>query len=129
MTMSVTDIQESLDLLGNLKKLRETFLNDKQAAIDSVYTPEIKGRIVEIENTFNEKTKELNDNIVILESSIREAVSIHGSSVRTGSYIATYQKGRVSWDTKYLDDYAASHPELLKFRKVGKPVVALRALK
>ena len=128
MPMSVTDIQESLDLLGNLKKLRETFLNDKQAAIDSVYTPEIKGRIVEIEDTFNKKTKELNDNIVILESSIREAVLIHGTSVKTGFYIATYQKGRVSWDTKYLDDYAASHPELLKFRKVGKPVVALRAL-
>ena len=129
MAMTLTEIQESLDLLGNLKKLHETLLKDKQTAIDSVYTYEIKGRVVEIENQFNDKTKELNDNIAILESNIRESVSVFGASVRTKLYIATYQKGRVSWDTKSLDDYTTSHPELSVFRRVGKPIVSLRAQK
>lgn len=37
-----------------------------------------------------------------------------------------YQKPRISWDTTALDEYAEIHPEILKFRKEGDPIVTFR---
>ncbi len=42
---------------------------------------------------------------------------------------AVFSQGRVTWDTKGLDRFALSHPEVVKFRKQGTPSVALRIVK
>jgi hypothetical protein len=61
-----------------------------------------------------------------LEAEIKNDVLLRGESLRAGVYQAVYMKGRVSWDSRGINDFARSHPEVLQFRKEGQPSVTLR---
>ena len=66
------------------------------------------------------------ENATTLEAEIKNDVLLRGESLRGGVYQAIYVKGRVSWDNRGIEDYARSHPDVLKFRKEGQPSVTLR---
>ncbi len=68
------------------------------------------------------------DNAEILEGEIKNDVLVGGKSVSTDVYQAIYMKGRVTWDSEGITRYAEAHPDVLKFRKVGNPSVALRTV-
>jgi hypothetical protein len=36
-----------------------------------------------------------------------------------------YRDGRVTWNAKRLEEYMETHPEVKKFRKVGKPYITI----
>ena len=114
--------------LAQLKELDahlEVIRLDKQAAIDSVLTPEIKAQLAAIDAEFNPIAEAITETVATIEADIKAAVLAIGESVK-GDYTAVYAKGRVSWDTKALDGYAAAHPEIEKFRTVGQPSVSIR---
>ena len=67
-------------------------------------------------------------NIAALENEIKTDVLLYGRTVSGGSYHASYTQGRVSWDNQGMTKYAASHPEILQFRKQGQPIVSLRVV-
>lgn len=64
-----------------------------------------------------------------LETEVRQDVMKFGASVKGSKLYAVYVRGRVSWDTKELDHYALTHPEVSAFRKEGAPSVSLRNVK
>lgn len=66
------------------------------------------------------------ENIAALENEIRTDVLLYGETVSGGSYRASYTQGRMSWDNDGLSKYAASHPDVLQFRRQGQPIVSLR---
>ncbi len=66
------------------------------------------------------------ENAEALEAEIKNDVLLRGESLRGGVYQAVYVKGRISWDSHGIDEYARSHPEVLKFRREGQPSVTLR---
>lgn len=68
------------------------------------------------------------ENIAALENEIKTDVLLYGDTVTGGSYRASYTQGRVSWDNEGMSKYAASHPEVLQFRKQGQPIVSLRVV-
>jgi len=68
------------------------------------------------------------ENIATLENEIKTDVLLYGESVSGGSYRASYTQGRVSWDNDGMTKYAASHPDVLQFRKQGQPIVSLRVV-
>jgi hypothetical protein len=68
------------------------------------------------------------ENIAVLENEIKTDVLLYGESVSGGMYRAVYTQGRVSWDNDGMARYAASHPDVLQFRKQGRPIVSLRVL-
>jgi hypothetical protein len=68
------------------------------------------------------------ENIAALENEIKTDVLLHGESVSGGMYRATYTQGRTSWDNDGMTKYAASHPDVLQFRKQGQPIVSLRVV-
>lgn len=68
------------------------------------------------------------ENIAALENEIKTEVLLYGKSVSGGMYRASYTQGRVSWDNEGMTKYAASHPDVLQFRRQGQPVVSLRAV-
>lgn len=68
------------------------------------------------------------ENIAALENEIKTDVLLYGESVSGGSYRASYTQGRVSWDNEGMVRYAASHPDVLQFRKQGNPIVSLRVV-
>lgn len=64
-----------------------------------------------------------------LEEEIKQLVLKHGATVKSARVQAVYYKGRVSWDNASLDRYAASHPDVLRFRKQGEPSIQIRVIK
>ena len=69
---------------------------------------------------------DVHGNATALEGEIKNDVLLNGQTVSTELYQAIYVRGRVSWDNEGINRYAESHPEVLKFRKVGQPNVTLR---
>ena len=68
------------------------------------------------------------ENIATLENEIKTDVLLYGESISGGSYRASYTQGRVSWDNDGMTKYAASHPDVLQFRKQGQPIVSLHVV-
>ena len=120
------NLNEKLDQLANFQAQRDVIHLQKQALIDEVLTPEIKARLEEIEAEFAEKVEVVDANITALEAEIKAEVVRCGASVKGTFLMAIWNKGRVSWDTKAMDGYALSHPEILSFRKEGEPYVSFR---
>lgn len=122
------DIKNKLHQLALYRTGRAAIDLQKQELIDQVLTPEIKGKIVEIEAEFAGKTVALENNITELEKSIKEAVIANGQTVKGMFLQAVYAKGRISWDNKGLDGYTVAHPEIGIFRKEGEPSVSIRSI-
>lgn len=119
------DIISKLAQLKELDAQAEIIRLDKQNAIDSVLTPEIKAQLSAIDAEFDPLTEAVNSTIAVIEAEVKAGVLAVGESVK-GDYTAVYTKGRTSWDTKALDGYAAAHPEIEKFKTVGAPSVSIR---
>lgn len=119
-------ITNLLDTLANFQAQRAVLDLQKKELIDQVLTPEIKEKLVDIEAEFGIQVEAVNENIERITEQIKAEVLEHGSSVRGQFVQAVFSKGRPSWNTKALDGYAAAHPEILVFRKPGKPSVGIR---
>ena len=128
---------EKLNQLYEFQAQKSLLDLDKQALIDDLYnrlyTPEIRQALDEIKkaeadiNTeFAVKSEAVDDNIAKLTAEIKDDVIQLGSTGKGDNLMATWNKGRVSWDTKSLDGYAIAHPELTQFRKEGEPSVSIR---
>ena len=117
---------EKLDALDELQQQLILLGADKQALIDQVLTPDIRRKLDEIENEFADKSQTVSAKIAELESAIKAGVIDCGATVKGKYLMAVFTKGRVSWDTKALDGYAAAHPEVAQFRKEGAPSVSIR---
>lgn len=120
--------KEKLDALYELRCAIEVSNMDKQALIDSILTPEIKQKISDIEAEFSEKNAAVQEKLSALESEIKGDVVSGGETVKGDYLMAVFTKGRVSWDTKSLDGYAAAHPEIAQFKKTGDPSVSIRII-
>jgi len=119
--------QEKLDKIADLKSAQSLRESEKQALIDQVLTPEIKTKIAEIEAEFA-ASDNITDTINLLTEEVKSEVAQLGETVKGKFLMAVYSKPRVSWDTKALDGYIVSHPELTQFRKEGAPSVSIRGL-
>lgn len=119
-------IKLMLAALAEMQAQRQVVEMDKQAALDSIFTPEIKQQVADIEAEFGKKVTALGANMAELEAVVKDKVLQHGMTVKGTHLQACWTKPHVSWDTWALDSYAAAHPEIEKFRKVGEPSVSIR---
>lgn len=119
------ELSSKLDQLANYIAQRDVFSLQKNELIDQVLTPEIRARLDEIEAEFAGKMEAIEANIEALEEEIRQEALRQRSSVKGTFLRVIWHKGRTSWDTKSLDDYARSHPEVIAFRKQGQPYVSI----
>ena len=124
--MNENQIKEMLDKLDHLQVGLDALNLQKQALTESVMTPEIKAKLLDIDAEFAPKIAAISDSINPLTAEIKQAVISIGTSVKGAFLYAVWAKGRVSWDNKSLDGYALAHPELNTFRKEGEPSVSIR---
>ena len=82
-----------------------------------------------LEAEYNPLLDAANNRASALETELRQEVLQFGATVKGSKLSFTYSRGRVSWDTKELDHYALTHPEVAQFRKEGAPSVSLRSVK
>ncbi len=112
----LADLRAAVDLTRmDYKSKRAEVLQKVQAELDV------------LESEYQPLLDAAQENASALESEIKNDVLLGGQSVITDFYQALYMKGRVTWDNDGIDKYAQSHPEVLKYRKVGQPSVALHA--
>jgi len=107
-------IIEKLDELATLKIQRKALVEPFQAQIMAI----------EVERDF--EAGELDDRILALENEVKTATVTYGESVKGTFMRAIFNRGRVSWNTKGLVGYSVANPEILAFRKQGRPYVSLR---
>jgi len=79
-----------------------------------------------LEVEFKPALEAAEENAASLEAEIRNDILLRGESLRSSAYHAIYVKGRVSWDTSGLNEYARDHPDVLRYRKESQPSVSLR---
>ena len=121
-----------MDIYGKIEKYSDLTLGidaigqEKQTLIDQVLTPEIKEKLAEIDAEFDPKVEEISQQKSALEAEIKQEILEAGRTIKGTYHSFVWSKPRVSWDTKALDGYAVSHPEITQFRTEGSPSVSVR---
>jgi hypothetical protein len=119
-------IAQSLEKLAELYDQRDGLQTEKRALIAQVLTPELLGRLDEIDAEFTQKEEGATEAINALEAQIKADTLAQGETVKGSAFVAVWSKGRVSWDGKGLTTYAEAHPDVLQYRKEGDPSVSIR---
>ena len=104
-----------------------------RAALEAEYTAaraavlaQVRVQLNAVDEAFAARVADAVHGADAAEQEVRELVLRLGRSVNLAGVRATYSSPRVSWDSGRLEAYAQHHPEVLNFRKVGKPFVALK---
>ncbi|MBI5031611.1 MAG: hypothetical protein HZB51_13870 [Chloroflexi bacterium] len=101
---------------------------DYQTARYALIPQEIQIALADLDAEFTLRDAAIALNIEELEKEIKQAVLVHGASVKGMHLHAVYNRPRVIWDTRGLDRYAAQHPEVVIFRSEGDASVAIRKI-
>lgn len=121
-------IMQELSELENLRLQIDALKVEEENKINQILTPEIMAQIDEIKTEFSEKVKNVKEQTSILEDKVKSYVIQYGATVK-GNYLqAVWNKGTTRWDTKSIEEYSNSHPEILQFRKEGNPYVSIRVI-
>ena len=125
--MSVADLAPLLDTLS-AQRVEFTSLPDNLiAAIVYHLSPDDAARVKAIVREFRDREAQLKQEIADTEAAVKAAVLETGASAYGAHLQATIIAPRVTWDTKGMAVYAALHPDVLAYRKVGEPSVQIRA--
>jgi 5-methylcytosine-specific restriction endonuclease McrA len=109
-------LTQELNDLGKLEEQREALEQDEEANIAQFYTPEIKAQVEKIKVEFADRAESIDKEIDVLKARVKLRVVQYGETVRGANLLAVLRKGRTSWDTEAIDQYAESHPKILVFR-------------
>jgi hypothetical protein len=120
-------VAEKLERLSNLRNAAEFTRLDYETKRTQILK-QIQAELDALDLEYKPVMERAEENIAALENEIKTDVLLHGESISGGMYRATYAQGRVSWDNEGITKYAASHPEVLQFRKQGQPIVSLRVM-
>jgi uncharacterized protein YifE (UPF0438 family) len=99
------------------------YLAARSAVLDAV-----RDQLAGVDAAFAERVQASVDAVAKSEAAVRALVLQLGQTVRQPGVQVSYHPGRVTWDPEQMERYAAAHPEVRAFRKVGKPFVSLRYL-
>jgi hypothetical protein len=118
-------VVQKLERLADLRAAADVVRMDYESKRAEILK-KVQDELDALEAEFQPSIDAAETNAAALEAEIKNDVLLRGETLRGGAYQAVYTKGRVTWDSGGIADYANSHPELLKFRKEGQPSVALR---
>jgi len=120
------EIAQKLDQLAKLYSSIDKLKEEKKQILNKLLTPELILQIEEVDAEFEVNEKGISTNIENLEEEIRNDTLQFGQSVKASGFIATWSKGRITWDNKGLAAYSISHPDIIKFKKEGEPIISIR---
>ena len=120
-------VAAKLERLTNLRGAADVARLDYEAKRAEILR-KIQADLDALDSEYKPILEAAEENIAALENEIKTDVLLYGESVSGGSYRASYTQGRVSWDNDGMTKYAASHPDILQFRKQGQPIVTLRVV-
>jgi hypothetical protein len=119
-------IESMLDRLAEMRAAIDAINLRFDDLRDKVLTPEQKQELADIEAERATTIEAATSGTATIEAEISEEVKALQKTVKGAHLMAVYSKPAVTWDTKALTGYAAAHPEIEQFRKVGNPRVSIR---
>jgi len=122
-------ITHELNELEGLESQLESLEIERAARKALILTPEIQAQLDVIDEEFSNITEPLNESISALRRRIKERTEQYKLTVKGSGFQAIWRSGVVRWDSKGLEEYAKTHPEILQFRKGSKGSVAIIPLK
>jgi len=120
-------VAAKLERLSNLRGAADVARLNYEAKRAEILK-QIQAELDALDSEYRPVLESVEENIATLENEIKTDVLMYGESISGGSYRASYTQGRVSWDNEGMIKYAASHPDVLQFRKQGQPIVSLRVI-
>ena len=120
-------VAAKLERLSNLRGAADVARLNYEAKRAEILK-QIQAELDALDSEYRPVLESVEENIATLENEIKTNVLMYGESISGGSYRASYTQGRVSWDNDGMAKYAASHPDVLQFRKQGQPIVSLRVV-
>lgn len=124
----MSDIEFKLNLLYELENNIDNLQRQRQEQIGATIPVEVALKVQEIENEFGQRIEMVTTEIVTLKKEVTEAILRAGTSCRGIHYLATWNKGRVTWDGKKLEGMMSIIPAIKDARKEGEPTVSFRKL-
>ena len=120
-------VAEKLERLTSLRSAADVARLDYEAKRAEILK-KVQAELDALDLEYRPVLEAADENIAALENEIKTDVLLYGESVSGGAYRASYTQGRISWDNEGMTRYAASHPDVLQFRKQGQPIVSLRVV-
>ena len=120
----IAQIQANLETLAASRERLAALDASTQEVIEASLPAAVKADLA----TYKEQRVLAVAQLAALEEDIKDAVLALGESVKSDRMQAVWNKARETWDSKKLDGYAAAHPEILAFKKVGEPSVSFRTV-
>ena len=105
------EIAALMTALGEQQRAYQALLAEKEATLPAYMRQTIEA----IDQRFAPQMLTATEAMSALSERIKEAVIDGGVSVKIDSLQAVYSRGRVSWDDKFLQGYAAAHPEIFLY--------------
>lgn len=124
----IEKVMHELDRLHFLQAQVDGFESERAERRDAVLE-NVQPALDEIEHDINERSAPVVAEVTALTSSIKAEVLALQATVKSDHLMAVYKKGVETWDGKALTGFAAAHPEILAFKKVGSPVVVISPVK
>ncbi|HRN49897.1 MAG TPA: hypothetical protein PLC52_02170 [Anaerolineales bacterium] len=97
---------------------------DKRKLMQDAMPPEVRQRVEEIEAEFAGKGEQAEAALTELEEKIKDAVVSARSNVAVDGMKASFYAGRVTWDSKGLEDAMSTNPQvaeaIAQYKKQGK---------
>ena len=125
----MNEVVTKLDRLADLQAAADIIRMNYKEMREAILTPEIRQAIADIEAEERTALEAVSDGIATLTAEVKDDIIKAGTTIKGTFLQAVWTKGRVTWDTKALDGYAAGHPEIAQFRKEGEPSVSIRGVK
>ena len=122
--LAIPEINDLSELESQINSLEL----QKQAQIDQIITPEMQSKLNMIELDFAASVRKIKENIENSKQRIRESVLRYGTTIKGTNLQVVFIRGSVTWDSNSLEKYAELHPEILEYRKEGKPSVRFRRI-
>jgi len=120
------ETKDKLDRLAELQAQADVIRLHFEDLKAQILTPELQQALADIDTEMQTSLSALQGGIDNLTAEIKNEILYYGDTVKGSHLMAVWNKGRVSWDTRQLDGYAAAHPEIIVFRKEGDPSVTIR---
>jgi uncharacterized protein YifE (UPF0438 family) len=124
-TTAPADVQQALACLTAAKEEADA-LRQRLEAERAKIMATVEAELAALEARYGQPLEEANREVAEREAELKAQVLRLGGSARNDRVQAVYYRGRVTWDSKGLAQYAQANPELERFRRVGPPTVVVR---
>lgn len=124
-SIEIVEMLNKLSEMQDQKQVLDLALREKR---DEILKP-VAEALADLDAEIKPGMDALDEQIAALREEIESAILQRCETVRGDRLQAVYARGRVTWDTRALIGYAATHPEILEFQKLGEPSVVIRGVK